>query len=124
MKTHAGKDDDLKRDLNDTWLVNMRQTVKSYTLLYFAPDLSANRLFSEAADQSVAEKVLISTMTAHPEVIRREKKTLEDKIQNLEEMLAESNSRHTEQILDVKMELLAEMNKHFAELGRVMRETK
>ena len=52
---------------------------------YFAPDLSLNELYSDDASE-VVEKVLVDTMISEPEVLRKEKKTVDDRVIQIEKV--------------------------------------
>jgi hypothetical protein len=70
------------------------------------------------------EKVLVETMISEPEVVRREKKTVDDRVIQIERMIQNSNSKHNESITDVKLEishLKAEMMKSIAEIKKMLK---
>jgi len=135
FKKQLDKDDDLRRDLNDAWLAEMTNTVRAYTMMYFAPDLSENRLYNGEFyndedgvhgddDRLVAQEVLVDTMTTQPEVVRKERKTVEDKIEDIEDMINASTSQAKESVMDLKLELpifKAEVAKGLAEITKMLK---
>lgn len=63
----------------------MSDIVRNYCMSYFAPDLSLNELYSDDASE-VVEKVLVDTMISEPEVLRKEKKTVDDRVIQIEKV--------------------------------------